>query len=71
MNKPPFESRPAPRAIVLENISESSPFWQMEHRRAVEYSNWLCETFKFSRKGYVKGKVVSVKELRKIVDKVG
>jgi hypothetical protein len=42
-------------------------YWEMEHRRIMQYSNWLCKTFGFSRSGFVQGENIPVKDLRKLV----
>lgn len=39
-------------------------YWERKNRELVRLSNVLCEVFNFSRGGYIKGKQVSVKELR-------
>lgn len=41
------------------------------HRELVRFDNRICEIFKLSRGGYIKGKQVTVKELRRLVDKSG
>lgn len=51
--------------IPVASLPQS--YWEMEHRRILLYSNWLCEKFGHSRPGYVKGQAVPVKELRKMI----
>ncbi len=54
-------------AAILE-ITERE-FWEKKHAEVTRMSNFLCENWKFSRAGYVKGEPVPVKKLRQIVDK--
>lgn len=46
-------------------------YWERKHRELVRLDNALCKLFDFSRGGVVKGEHVSIKELRRIVDKSG
>jgi hypothetical protein len=62
-----MNDKPEPQAPDVPVASLPLSYWEMEHRRVTQYSDWLCKTFGFSRSGVVQGQVIPVKELRKLV----
>lgn len=58
------------QASAIIAITERE-YWERKHRELVRLDNMLCETFDFSRPGFVKGEQVAVKTLRGVVDKTG
>jgi hypothetical protein len=63
-----MNDKPEPQAVFdVPVASLPQSYWEMEHRRVTQYSDWLCKTFGFSRSGVIQGEVIPVKSLRKLV----